>query len=67
VVCIAGPDAQYAGSAVDTARALRGSGAGHVWLAGKPAGYDGVDSYVYAGCDAVAVLTEVLRQLGVAA
>ena len=66
VVCLAGPDAQYAESAVDAARTLRGSGAEHVWLAGKPAGYDGVDSYVYTGCDAVAVLTEVLHQLGVA-
>ena len=51
-------------------RARRGpcaaGGTGHVWLAGRPAGYDGVESYVYTGCDAVAVLTEVLHQLGVA-
>jgi len=35
-----------------------------VWLAGK--GYEGVDDYLYAGCDAVAVLDTTLRDLGVA-
>ena len=42
------------------------NGVEHVWLAGRPAGYEGVESYVYTGCDAVAVLTEVQAQLGVA-
>ena len=30
------------------------------------AGVEGVDGYVHAGCDALAVLTEVHEQLGVA-
>ena len=40
-----------------------------VWLAGKPSlGYAaGVDGYVFAGCDALAVLHTVLEQLGVKA
>ena len=65
VVCLCGPDKEY-GSAAEHARALRAGGTGHVWLAGRPAGYDGVEAYLYTGCDAVAVLTEVLHQLGVA-
>jgi methylmalonyl-CoA mutase len=65
VVCLCGPDQEYE-SAAEHARALRAGGTGHVWLAGRPASYEGVESYVYSGCDAVAVLTEVLHQLGVA-
>jgi methylmalonyl-CoA mutase len=65
VVCICGTDKAYAESAADLAVTLHAGGVEHVWLAGKP-GYDGVESYVYTGCDAVAVLSEVLRELGVA-
>jgi methylmalonyl-CoA mutase len=37
-----------------------------VWLAGRPTlGVDGVDGYVYAGCDALAVLRTVHEHLGV--
>jgi methylmalonyl-CoA mutase len=39
-----------------------------VWLAGKPSlAVDGVDGYVYAGCDALDVLQRVHEQLGVPA
>ncbi|MGY1726577.1 methylmalonyl-CoA mutase subunit beta [Geodermatophilus sp. SYSU D01062] len=68
VACICGTDADYAESAAALAAELRAAGATHVWLAGKPAlGVDGVDGYVYAGCDALDVLRTVHEQLGVTA
>jgi methylmalonyl-CoA mutase len=37
-----------------------------VWLAGQPGlAVDGVDGYVFAGCDALDVLQTVHRELGV--
>jgi methylmalonyl-CoA mutase len=66
VACICGTDADYAESAAVLAAELRAAGAEHVWLAGKPSlGVDGVDGYVYAGCDALDVLRTVHGQLGV--
>ncbi|MET7288479.1 methylmalonyl-CoA mutase family protein [Streptomyces sp. NPDC005573] len=58
-------DAVYEAEAASAAESLRASGAGHVVLAGRPAGYPGVDSYVFAGCDAVAVLSATLDRMGV--
>ncbi|WP_369139682.1 methylmalonyl-CoA mutase subunit beta [Modestobacter versicolor] len=67
VACICGTDADYA-AAADLAAELRSAGATQVWLAGPPSlGVDGVDGYVYAGCDALAVLRSALEQLGVQA
>ncbi|MGY1673180.1 methylmalonyl-CoA mutase family protein [Geodermatophilus sp. SYSU D00710] len=68
VACICGTDADYRESAATLAADLRAAGASSVWLAGKPSlGVDGVDGYVYAGCDALAVLRTVHEQLGVTA
>jgi methylmalonyl-CoA mutase len=68
VACICGTDADYAQSAAALAAELRAAGAGQVWLAGKPSlGVDGVDGYVYAGCDALDVLRTVHEQVGVTA
>ncbi|MGY1783278.1 methylmalonyl-CoA mutase subunit beta [Geodermatophilus sp. SYSU D01036] len=68
VACICGTDADYAESAAALAAELRAAGATHVWLAGRPSlGVDGVDGYVYAGCDALDVLRTVHEQLGVVA
>jgi methylmalonyl-CoA mutase len=65
VACICGTDRDYAGAA-ELAAGLRSAGAAQVWLAGPPSlEVDGVDGYVYAGCDALAVLRSVLDQLGV--
>ncbi len=51
---------------LDALEELRAAGAEQVWLAGKPSlEVDGVDGYVFAGCDALAVLTGVHEQLGV--
>ncbi|WP_448626967.1 methylmalonyl-CoA mutase family protein [Geodermatophilus sp. URMC 64] len=68
VACICGTDKDYAESAAGVARRLRDAGATSVWLAGKPdLAVDGVDGYVYAGCDALDVLRTVHEQLGVKA
>jgi methylmalonyl-CoA mutase len=66
VACICGTDKDYASSATDLAEELREAGATSVWLAGRPTlGVDGVDGYLYAGCDALAVLRTVHEHLGV--
>jgi methylmalonyl-CoA mutase len=68
VACICGTDRDYAESAAALAAELRAAGATAVWLAGKPSlAVDGVDGYVYAGCDALDVLQRVHEQLGVPA
>ncbi|MGY2129967.1 methylmalonyl-CoA mutase subunit beta [Blastococcus sp. SYSU DS0617] len=65
VACICGTDKDYAESAAPLAAALKEAGATQVWLAGKPdLAVDGVDGYVYAGCDALDVLRTVHAQLG---
>ncbi|MFE2286278.1 methylmalonyl-CoA mutase family protein [Streptomyces sp. NPDC059443] len=59
-------DALYEEQAVAVAGALRAAGATTVFLAGKPGtAAAAVDEYVFAGCDAVAVLSRVLDRMGV--
>jgi methylmalonyl-CoA mutase len=66
VACLCGTDRDYASAAAALAAELRRAGATSVWLAGKPElRVDGVDGYVYAGCDALQTLTTVHDQLGV--
>ncbi|WP_019633449.1 methylmalonyl-CoA mutase subunit beta [Actinomadura atramentaria] len=64
VACLCSSDRVYAEEAAAAARTLRDAGAVRVWLAGTGS-YDGVDDRVSTGCDAVAVLTTTLRDLGV--
>jgi methylmalonyl-CoA mutase len=65
VACICGTDRDYAEVGAELAGVLREAGATHVWLAGKPdLAVDGVDGYVFAGCDALDVLRTVHEQLG---
>ncbi|MDX6744502.1 methylmalonyl-CoA mutase family protein [Actinocorallia sp. A-T 12471] len=64
VAVICSSDKLYAEQAEETARALRERGAVKVWLAGK-GDYAGVDGNVYAGCNAIDVLEDTLRDLGV--
>ncbi|MGQ4489568.1 methylmalonyl-CoA mutase small subunit [Streptomyces sp. SAS_281] len=66
VACLCSSDALYAEQAAETAAALVAAGARRVYLAGRPGAYDGVDEYVFAGCDAVAVLSSLLDRMGVA-
>jgi len=64
VACICGTDKDYAESAAALAKELREAGATQVWLAAKPdLAVDGVDGYVFAGCDALAVLRTVHDEL----
>ncbi|MFD0355186.1 methylmalonyl-CoA mutase family protein [Streptomyces sp. NPDC127110] len=66
VAVLCSSDALYEERAEAVAAALRGAGATTVFLAGKPGTCaDAVDEYVFAGCDAVAVLSSVLDRMGV--
>ncbi|MFD5914091.1 methylmalonyl-CoA mutase family protein [Streptomyces massasporeus] len=58
-------DALYAEQAEAAVRDLKAAGARHVFLAGRPGDHPGVDAYVFAGCDAVAVLSATLDRMGV--
>ncbi|TQJ57692.1 methylmalonyl-CoA mutase subunit beta [Streptomyces sp. NBC_00080] len=58
-------DALYEDQAATLAQELKDAGASHVFLAGRPGQYPGVDAYVFAGCDAVAVLSAALDRMGV--
>ncbi|MER6997199.1 methylmalonyl-CoA mutase family protein [Streptomyces sp. NPDC000410] len=64
-VCLCSSDALYEEQAAATAGALKAAGARHVFLAGRPGQYAGVDAYVFAGCDAIAVLSATLDRMGV--
>ncbi|MFJ3906338.1 methylmalonyl-CoA mutase family protein [Streptomyces sp. NPDC090025] len=64
-VCLCSSDPVYEERAAEEAAAFRAAGAGHVALAGRPAAYPDADSYVFAGCDAVAVLSATLDRMGV--
>jgi methylmalonyl-CoA mutase len=64
VACICSSDKVYEEQAAGAARTLKDAGAVKVWLAGKGS-YEGVDSGVFAGCDAVVVLEATLDDLGV--
>jgi methylmalonyl-CoA mutase len=64
-VCLCSSDTLYGEQAEAVAETLRAAGAEQVFLAGRPGSYAGVDSYVFAGCDAVAVLSAALDRMGV--
>ncbi|GAA1097786.1 methylmalonyl-CoA mutase small subunit [Kitasatospora arboriphila] len=72
VACLCSGDAQYAEHGEAVAKALKTAGAAKVLLAGRPGELRealeraGVDSYVFAGCNAVEVLTSLLDEIGVA-
>ncbi|MFJ8135354.1 methylmalonyl-CoA mutase family protein [Streptomyces sp. NPDC096013] len=63
--CLCSSDALYEEQAAVVAGELRSAGATQVFLAGRPGQYPGVDAYVFAGCDAVAVLSATLDRMGV--
>ncbi|MEV5508472.1 methylmalonyl-CoA mutase small subunit [Streptomyces orinoci] len=72
IACLCSSDPLYAEQAEAVATALKAAGARRVFLAGRPGERKesqlraGVDEFVFAGGDAVAVLTSVLDLLGVA-
>jgi methylmalonyl-CoA mutase len=71
-VCLCSSDALYAEHAAPLASDLKELGVGRVLLAGRPGerreAYEsaGIDSFAYVGCDAVALLTGLLDEIGVA-
>jgi methylmalonyl-CoA mutase len=71
VACLASSDRLYADHAIDVASALTNQGARAVLLAGTPgkrAGAyfgAGINGYVYTGVDALTVLRDVHRQIGI--
>ena len=73
VACICGSDPGYAELGEATAMALKGAGAAHVALAGRPHDQEaalqaaGVDAFLYAGMDVVAALVALQRAFGIAA
>jgi methylmalonyl-CoA mutase len=62
LACICSSDQIYAAEALAAARALTAAGARHIYLAGRPGDLEtalkaaGVQSFIYAGCNAVATL-----------
>jgi methylmalonyl-CoA mutase len=64
-VCLCSSDAVYEEQAAEVSAQLKAAGAAHVFLAGRPGDHTGVDAYVFAGCDAVAVLSATLDRMGV--
>ncbi|MET8413424.1 methylmalonyl-CoA mutase family protein, partial [Streptomyces sp. NPDC005195] len=64
-VCLCSSDALYEERAEAAVEVLRSAGARHVFLAGRPGQYTDVDAYVFAGCDAVDVLSTTLDRMGV--
>lgn len=63
--CLCSSDQVYEEQAADVTQALRAAGARHVFLAGRPGTAGGADGHVFAGCDAVAVLSATLDRMGV--
>ncbi|MFJ7017343.1 methylmalonyl-CoA mutase family protein [Streptomyces sp. NPDC101117] len=63
--CLCSSDAVYEEQAAEVAGRLKAAGAQQVFLAGRPGDHPGVDGHVFAGCDAVAVLSATLDRMGV--
>jgi methylmalonyl-CoA mutase len=71
LVCICSSDRIYQTEAGNAARALSAAGARRIYLAGRGGRLEsaltdaGVAAFIYSGCDALAVLSEAHRLLGV--
>ncbi len=73
IACICSSDTVYAKEAQAAAKALKAAGANRVLMAGRPGEAEanlreaGVDGFLFAGQDAVAVLADLQKALGVGA
>jgi methylmalonyl-CoA mutase len=62
LACLCSSDSVYEREAIPAAEALQAAGARHIYLAGRPGGREaawhaaGVQSFIYEGCDALAIL-----------
>ncbi|WP_422038142.1 methylmalonyl-CoA mutase family protein [Roseibium sp.] len=69
LACLVSSDGVYETMAVEAAAALKAAGARHLFLAGRPGELEtglknaGVDSFLFAGADLLALLTEAHRKL----
>ena len=69
LVCLCSSDKVYVGHAAAVATALQAGGATHIYLAGRPDEHEaayraaGVQDFVFAGCDAPAMLNAAYRLL----
>jgi methylmalonyl-CoA mutase len=63
IACLCSSDAVYATQAAAAASALRGAGAKHIYLAGRPGELEatlraaGVGTFIHVGCNLLATLT----------
>jgi methylmalonyl-CoA mutase len=71
IACICGADASYADLGAAAASALKSAGARRVYLAGRPKDLEaalqsaGVDAFIFAGADALAMLGDLHKALGI--
>jgi methylmalonyl-CoA mutase len=68
LACLCGCDETYAREAVAAAKALTAAGALHLYYAGRPTreaelAAAGIETFIHAGCDAVAVLQAAQQQI----
>ena len=67
IACLCGTDERYAEEAADRVRALKAAGCKSVLVAGRPGVLEkslreaGADGFIFAGCDAVAILGSLLE------
>jgi methylmalonyl-CoA mutase len=67
LACLCSSDKVYAGQATAAAQALQAGGAKHIYLAGRPGEQEaalraaGVENFIFAGGDALAMLQEAYR------
>ena len=67
LACLCSSDKVYAGQAAAAAKALQAAGAKHIYLAGRPGEQEaalrtaGVNDFIFAGGDALAMLQDVYR------
>ncbi len=71
VACLCSSDAVYGELAEATAGVLKAAGAKRVYLAGRPKDETalraaGVDGFIFAGCNAVSALAQLLDEIGAA-
>jgi methylmalonyl-CoA mutase len=71
LTCLCGTDKTYDSAAAGVARSLKAAGARHVYLAGRPGAQEaalrasGVQTFIYEGCDALAILRAAYDILGI--
>jgi len=73
LACLCSADQVYAREALDAAKTLVRAGASHIYLAGRPYEQEpslrkaGVQTFIYAGCDALATLQTAHDMLAIKA